>query len=160
MGSEELVVRKIRDGTVIDHIPAGRALRVLRLLGVSLQGPHRIAVVINAESRKIGRKDIVKIEGLEPRVEDLDRIALIAPTATVNIVRNYRVVVKRKVEPPVEIRGILRCVNPTCITRREREPVTPRFRRISLEPLAYQCVYCGSILEEKDIIEQLSGDAP
>jgi aspartate carbamoyltransferase regulatory subunit len=154
---EGLVVRKIREGTVIDHIPAGRALRVLRLLGVSIQGPHRIAVVINAESRKLGRKDIVKIEGLEPRIEDLDKIALVAPTATINIIRDYKVVVKRKVSPPRELRGILHCINPTCITRKEGEPVTPRFRLVSLRPLAYQCVYCGSIIEERDIIDQLAG---
>jgi len=158
-GEEGLVVRKIRHGTVIDHIPVGRALSVLRILGVSLTGPHRIAVLINVESRKIGRKDIVKIEGLEPRLEDLDRIALVAPTATINVVRDYRVVVKRKVEPPREVRGILRCVNPTCITRQEREQVTPRFVRVSLEPLVYQCVYCGSLLTEREIVEQLTGGA-
>jgi len=159
-GDEGLVVRKIRHGTVIDHIPAGRALRVLRLLGATLGGGRRIAIVINAESRKLGRKDIVKIEGLEPRVEDLDRIALVAPTATVNIVRDYRVVVKRKVEPPAEVRGILRCANPTCITRKPGEPVTPRFRLVSRDPLEYQCVYCGSILGEREIVEQLGGPAP
>jgi len=156
-GDEGLVVRKIRHGTVIDHIPVGRALQVLRILGVSLTGRHRIAVLINVESRKIGRKDIVKIEGLEPRLEDLDKIALVAPTATINIVRDYKVVVKRKVEPPRELVGILRCANPTCITRQEREPVTPRFVRVSLEPLVYRCVYCGSLLTEKDIVEQLAG---
>ncbi|MEB3816395.1 MAG: aspartate carbamoyltransferase regulatory subunit [Desulfurococcales archaeon] len=159
VGDEGLVVRKIREGTVIDHIPVGRALSVLRILGVSLHGRHRIAVLINVESRKIGRKDIVKIEGLEPRLEDLDKIALVAPTATVNIVKDYRVIAKRKVEPPREVVGILRCVNPTCITRQEREPVTPRFVRVSVKPLMYRCVYCGSILTEKDIVEQLAGQA-
>lgn len=152
-----LTVRKIRRGTVIDHIPAGRALRVLRILGVAPEQGYTIAVLMNVESRKIGRKDIVKISGLEPRIEDFHKISLIAPTATVNIVRDYKVVQKEKVRPPREVRGILRCINPTCITRQPREHVTPRFKLVQEDPLAYQCIYCSSLLEEKEILEQLAG---
>ena len=157
VGEDGLTVKKIRYGTVIDHIPVGRALTVLRILGVKPEGGYRIAILMNVESRKIGRKDIVKIENLEIGVEETNRIALIAPEATVNIVKDYRVDVKRKVKPPHEIRGVLRCINPTCITRQERETVTPVFRMVSGSPLEYQCIYCGTIIGEREILEELSG---
>ncbi len=155
-GDNGLTVRKIRSGTVIDHIPAGRALKVLRILGVEPEQGYTIAVLMNVESRKIGRKDIVKISGLEPKVEDFHKISLVAPTATINIVRDYEVVRKEKVKPPEKVEGILKCINPTCITRQPREVATPTFRLVSRNPLVYQCIYCGSLLEEKEILEQLA----
>lgn len=154
---EGLLVRRIREGTVIDHIPAGRALQVLRILGISGREGLRVAVVMNVESRKLGRKDIVKVEGrfLEPG--EVDKIALAAPTATINIVRDYRVVEKRRVQPPYHVEGILRCTNPTCITRRPGEPVLSRFRRVPGKRMRYQCIYCGTIIGEDEIISQLAG---
>ncbi len=155
-GEEGLLVRRIREGTVIDHIPAGRALAVLRILGITGQEGLRVAVVMNVESRKLGRKDIVKIEGRLLSPEELNKIALVAPTATINIVKGYHVVEKKKVELPEVLENILRCPNPTCITRKPREPVKPRFRLISRRPVRYQCAYCGTIIEESEIVEQLA----
>jgi len=151
-----LTVRKIKDGTVIDHIPVGRALKVLKLLGIEPSGEYRIALVMNVESKKIGRKDIVKIENLELDSSDMDKIALVAPTATINIIRDYRVERKEYVKPPREVEGILKCINPTCISRQGREHIKSRFRIVREEPLTYQCIYCGSLLEEGEIINQLS----
>jgi len=150
-GGNRLLVNKIRDGTVIDHIPAGKALAVIRILGADKPRGNRVAIVINAESKKMGRKDIVKLEGIYPRREDLDRIALIAPEATINIIRDYTVKEKRRVSIPREINGILKCINPTCITRQEREYVKPKFKTLSTEPLLIQCVYCGSLIRLRDI---------
>ena len=149
-GEKTLTVSKIRNGTVIDHIPSGRALKVLRVLGVDLSG-HRIAVLMNVESKKLGMKDIIKIEDYVPDKSALDRIALVAPRATITEIRDYEKVSKRMVEPPRTVEGILRCPNPTCITRAPREPVVPRFRLVSRSPLAYRCVYCGSIVREGEI---------
>jgi aspartate carbamoyltransferase regulatory subunit len=149
---EALLVRKIRDGTVIDHIPAGRALVVLRILGITGSEGLRVAVVMNVESRRLGRKDIVKIENRHLRPEEVNKIALVAPTATINIVRDYEVVEKKRVELPDIVEGILKCTNPTCITRKPREPVKPRFRVLSRRPLRLQCVYCGTIVSEVDIV--------
>ncbi len=140
---------------MIDHIPAGRALVVLRILGITGQEGLRVAVVMNVESRKLGRKDIVKIEGRHLSRDEVDKIALAAPTATINIVRDFKVVEKRKVELPRVLENVLRCTNPTCITRKEREPIRPRFRLVSRSPVRLQCVYCGSLLDEKDILGQL-----
>jgi aspartate carbamoyltransferase regulatory subunit len=156
MAARDLLVRRIREGTVIDHIPAGKALTVLRILGITGKEGYRVAVVMNVESRKLGLKDIVKIEGRFLRPDEVDRIALIAPTATINIVRNYEVVEKRRVQLPDVIEGIIRCVNPSCITRQKREPIKPRFRVISKSPLRLQCVYCGTIMSAEDVERQLS----
>lgn len=158
--SEGMLVRKIKSGTVIDHIPAGRALMVLRILGITGREGYRLAVVMNVESKKLGRKDIVKIEDRFMEGEEVDKIALVAPTATINIIRDYKIVEKRKVSAPRLLEGILRCTNPTCITRKEREPVTPRFRLVEGKKLRYQCLYCGTIIEEDEILEQLIGRNP
>ncbi len=154
--ARDLLVRRIREGTVIDHIPAGKALTVLKILGITGKEGYRVAVVMNVESRKLGMKDIVKIEGRFLKPEEVNKIALIAPTATINIVKNYRVIEKRRVQLPDIIEGIISCVNPSCITRREREPIKPRFRIISRNPLLLQCVYCGTIITSEDVERQLS----
>lgn len=146
-----LLVSKIREGTVIDHIPAGKALKVLRILGISGGEPYRIAVVMNAESRKLGRKDIVKIEGKFLSKRELDLIALVAPTATINIVKNYSVVEKYKVSIPSEVKGLLTCPNPSCITRKEREVAVSWFKLVSSSPVVLECMYCGTRISGEDV---------
>jgi len=153
--SEELLVRKIRDGTVIDHIPAGRALDVLKILGLSGKEGSTIAIVMNVPSKKLGRKDIVKVEGkfLEPK--EVDEIALIAPTATINIVKDFRVLEKRRVQVPGEIKGLLRCPNPNCVTNTKREPIETKFKLVSITPLKLKCYYCEDIVTEEQVTQQL-----
>jgi aspartate carbamoyltransferase regulatory subunit len=151
-----LLVTKIKDGTVIDHIPAGRALTVLRILGIRGDEGLRVAVVMNVESTRMGRKDIVKLENFYPRFEDITKIALIAPTATVNRVKDYAVVEKRPVEVPPVIEGLLTCPNPTCITRRPSEPVKSRFIVVSRSPLRLRCYYCGSEIDETTVLKELA----
>lgn len=155
--SERLLVRKIKDGTVIDHIPAGHALYVLDILGITGKEGLRVAVVMNVDSRKLGKKDIVKIEKLELKPEDVNKIALIAPTATINIIRNYEVVSKSKVKIPEVIEDLLNCINPRCITNQPREPVRPLFKVLSTSPLKIQCIYCGYIMNQEEILRQLTG---
>lgn len=150
----KLLVSKIREGTVIDHIPAGRALVVLRLLNPPRDA--RVAVVMNAESRKLGRKDIVKVEGVILSPEQTAAVALVAPRATINIIRDYVVVEKRKASPPRVVEGILHCTNPTCITRKPREPIKPKFKLAREDPVTLQCMYCGTIITQEEIIKQLS----
>ena len=154
---ESLLVRKIREGTVIDHIPAGRALDVLKLLGLTGREGYTIAIVMNVPSRKLGRKDIVKVEGRFLSPEEVDEIALIAPTATINIVKDYSVTLKRRVEVPPSVEGLLRCPNPSCITNSPREPLKPRFEVVSKVPLKLRCSYCGDEICEEEVIRQLVG---
>jgi len=158
VGEKELIVRKIERGTVIDHIPAGYALHVLKLLGITGKEGIRIAIVMNVESKKLGKKDIVKVENIELSEDTVNRIALIAPTATINIIRDYKVVLKRKVKIPKRIEGLLTCINPRCITNQPREPVMPRFRVIERNPLRIVCEYCETIMEHEEIIRQLIGE--
>jgi aspartate carbamoyltransferase regulatory subunit len=150
--SRELIVSKIENGTVIDHIPAGRALTVLRVLGITGKEGVRVALVMNVESGKLGRKDIVKIEGRELTPEEVNIISAVAPTATINIIRNFEVVKKFKVSPPEVIKGRFRCKNPTCITNAPREPVEPTFYLVKREPPLFVCAYCGRYHELSDLL--------
>ncbi|AAL64799.1 aspartate carbamoyltransferase regulatory subunit [Pyrobaculum aerophilum] len=150
--SEELLVSKIENGTVIDHIPAGRALTVLRILGISGKEGLRVALVMNVESKKLGKKDIVKIEGRELTPEEVNIISAVAPTATINIIRNFAVVKKFKVTPPDVIRGRFKCKNPTCVTNAPREPVEPTFYLVRREPPLFICAYCGRYHELGDLL--------
>ncbi len=152
-----LRVAKIREGTVIDHITAGCALIVLRILGITGREGQIVSVAMNVPSKKLGKKDVVKIEGRELSPEEVDRIALIAPRATINIIRDYKVVQKHRVKLPKVIRNIIRCLNPACITN-SREPVEPTFYVISEEPLRLKCHYCGRIMERSDVLASLFGE--
>ncbi|RLG89322.1 MAG: aspartate carbamoyltransferase regulatory subunit [Thermoprotei archaeon] len=151
--SKELIVSKIRNGTVIDHIPAGKALTVLRILGITGREGVMVAIVMNVDSKKLGRKDIVKIENRELTAKETDMIALIAPTATINIIRDFMVIEKRKVVVPSVVKGLLKCPNPTCVTR--IEPIETVFETISTNPLILRCVYCGSELGLEEVETQL-----
>ncbi len=151
--SEKLLVRKIRDGTVIDHIPAGSALDVLKVLGVTGKEGFRISIVMNTDSIKLGRKDIIKIEDRELNMEEVNIIALIAPTATINIIREYRVVKKEKVEVPDYIEDIVKCANPNCVTNLEKGLKT-RFKVVSRRPLLLKCLYCDRYTTLEDIYRQ------
>lgn len=150
-----MLVRKIPDGTVIDHIAAGMALSVLRLLGDPQDNGVTIALVMNVSSSKMGKKDIVKVEGKEVSEEQVHRLALIAPRASVNIVRSYRVVAKKNAVPPRTLRGILSCTAPTCVSVREKDSAPSIFFISGRSPLRYRCKYCGRELSEKEIISQL-----
>ncbi len=147
----ELIIRKIKDGIVIDHIPAGKALTVLKLLGITGKEGFRVALVMNVDSRKLGLKDIIKIESRELSKDELSIIALVAPTATINIIKNYEVVQKFKVEIPDKIEGVLKCLNSKCITNKPREPIKSRFITISKNPLIVKCDYCGTVYTAQDI---------
>ena len=123
MTDRQLRVSKIRDGTVIDHLPAGTALSVLAILGIDGSNGEGVSVGMNVRSGRIATKDIVKVEGRELSQEEVDVIAIIAPVATINIIRGYEVAEKTRVETPTAVEGVLRCPNPNCITN-EDEPVT------------------------------------
>ncbi|HEC89105.1 MAG: aspartate carbamoyltransferase regulatory subunit [Thermoplasmata archaeon] len=144
-------IPKIKDGTVIDHIPAGNAIKVLRILGIPEKTSSIVSVAMNVKSR-IGRKDIVKVENRELARDEVDKIALIAPKATINIIRDYEVVEKHQVELPDELIGIVRCSNPTCISN-TREPIESRFKVISKDPPRIVCYYCER--EPEDIDEKI-----
>ncbi|MCS4541748.1 MAG: aspartate carbamoyltransferase regulatory subunit [Euryarchaeota archaeon] len=151
---KELIVRPIKDGTVIDHITPGKALSVLRILGIPKKHPNTtVSVIINVPSKKMGLKDIVKVERRELKETEANKITLIAPHATINIIRNYKVIEKRKVELPNVIEGIVKCANPNCITN-TNEAITPKFTIERREPIRLRCCFCERTMES-EMIEQL-----
>lgn len=144
---KEIKVAPIRNGTVIDHITAGQALNVLKILGVNENNiDSTVSVALHVPSKKeMGWKDVVKVEDRELYPNDVDKIALIAPDATIGIIRDYFVAEKYKVTLKDTIVGLARCSNPNCITNMG-EPVEPQFAVISREPPTLRCVYCDRIL--------------
>ncbi len=149
----ELRVRRIENGTVIDHITAGKALNVLKILGLPDSSHGVVSVLINSQG-EYGEKDVVKIENRELKVKEVDRIALIAPNATINIIRNFNVISKNKVHIPSFVEDVVGCINPNCISNSD-EPITSKFK-VSTENacLKLRCFYCGRVISE-NIAEQL-----
>jgi len=145
-----LLVSQIRDGTVIDHITAGEALNVLTILGIGGTTTESLSIATNVASRKEGKKDILKIERRELRKEEVDRIALIAPHATINIIRDYEVVEKKGVTVPPVIRGVVKCPNPGCISN-ANEPIESSFEVLGK---GLHCCYCDWMIT-KDIASHI-----
>ncbi len=142
-------VSAIKDGTVIDHIPARNLFKVITLLGLeSIETP--ITFGTNLESQRLGQKSIIKVSDKFFADDELNKIALVAPHAKLNIIRNYEVVEKREVKVPNEILGFVKCFNPKCITNHENIPT--RFGVVSKEPLELKCHYCEKTTTEKQMI--------
>ena len=145
----ELKVKPIKNGTVIDHISANRALNVLKILGLP-NDKSKVTIAMNVHSSQMKNKDIVKIENRELDPQEVDKIALIAPNATINIIRDYDIVEKGKVQLMDEIRDILKCPNPNCITNTS-EPVHSKFYVINKKAIILRCYFCDRIIDEKGI---------
>ncbi len=146
----ELRVSKIENGTVIDHVSAGEALRVLGILGIDGTDGQPVSVGMNVPSDRLGRKDVVKVEGMELSQEEVDVLSLIAPDATINIIRDYEVIEKSRVDRPDTVTGVLTCPNTNCITN-AGEPVETHF---AVRDSGVQCRYCDTIIRE-DITDHL-----
>ncbi len=150
---KELKVSAIKNGTVIDHIAPGKAFEVARILGLE-HSSAEVSLAMNVFSKKTGKKDIIKIENRELSKEEVDRISLVAPKATVNIIKGYEVVDKEHVEIPSEIVGIIFCSNANCITHSEN--VKTKFLLESSHPMRIRCYYCERVLTEEDIKREMT----
>ena len=145
---KQLSVSAIQNGTVIDHVPANNLFKVIQILGLD-RVDHQITFGTNLESKKLGRKAIIKISDIYFEDEDINRIALVAPDAKLNIIRDYEVVEKKEVVVPDTIIGIARCMNPKCITNYEQ--VTTRFKVVSKKNVALKCHYCEKITNQENL---------
>jgi aspartate carbamoyltransferase regulatory subunit len=145
---KQLSVSAIQNGTVIDHIPAKNLFKVIQILGLE-RIDQLITFGTNLESKKLGKKAIIKISGKFFADDDINRIALVAPDAKLNIIRDYEVVEKKVVEVPETIIGIARCMNPKCITN--FEAVTTRFKVVSKKNVALKCHYCEKITDQENL---------
>jgi len=155
----ELLVSKIDNGIVIDHIPAGKAFQVLRLLKVEPDAQAFIAQ--NVDSKTMGRKDLIKVEGTYLTSRQIDLIAFLAPDATLNIIQDWDVKEKRKIQLPKQVEGIFRCPNPLCPTNAQYTPSRTIFKVEKgerIEETKLNCTYCGSVTYYGPILDQLTRD--
>ena len=144
----KLKVSAIKDGTVIDHIPASNLFKVITILGLD-KIENQITFGTNLESEKLGAKAIIKVSDKFFADDEINKIALIAPHAKLNIIKDYEVVEKKVVEIPDSIKGIVKCFNPKCITNHEKIPTC--FKVVAKDPLALKCKYCEKITAEDQI---------
>jgi aspartate carbamoyltransferase regulatory subunit len=148
MAARELKLTPIKNGTVIDHITNGLALEVLRIIGAhTLDKDSTVSVALHVRSNKLGWKDIVKVENMELSPRKVNAIALIAPTATISIIREFKVREKRSVDLPERIVGVIHCPNPNCITN-QPEPIESEFDVTQRRPVVLTCVYCDREVDE------------
>ncbi len=151
---KKIKITPIEHGTVIDHIKKGQAMKVLKILNlIDREIDFIVSVAMNVDSSE-GKKDIVKVEDMELRNDELDKISLISPEATVNIIRNYDVVDKHRVELPEMTKGIVRCRNNNCITN-QKEPVDSEFEVVGKDPVTLKCIYCKREIVGEEISENV-----
>jgi aspartate carbamoyltransferase regulatory subunit len=148
-------VTAIRNGTVIDHIPSGQALKVVELLSLSADTSVPVSLVMNVPSKKMGAKDIIKVEDRELTQSELDRLALVAPESSIAIIRAYSVAEKLNVNLGEEVRNVVRCTFSNCITQNPREPLAHRLKVTKTDPLALRCHYCGRPQNMDELIHNL-----
>lgn len=154
MGSEksarqEMNVAAIRSGTVIDHIRSDATFKVAEILRLA-RDEQVVVVGMNLPSGKMGKKGLIKIEGRELTPQEVNKIALIAPQATLSIIQDYQVTEKRSVELPEKVEGIVRCFNPSCVTN--QQSVNSCFDVTDRDPVSLRCVYCERVMTGSDII--------
>lgn len=145
---KELVVSAIENGTVIDHIPAKNLFKVIKILKLE-QFENQITFGTNLMSKKLGKKGIIKVENKFFEQDEINKIALIAKDANLNIIRNYEVVKKVKLEIPDKIEGFVKCINPKCITNHEQ--VKTKFTVIDKNNVTLRCDYCEKIINADNI---------
>ncbi len=153
MKTNEMLVSKIKEGTVIDRIPAGKALKCVSLLKVEEDPKTIITIGMRVHSDKVGMKDIVKIHGRFLTENEKDALALFIPGTMISYIEDYNVSKKEYLETPDEVTDVLVCNNPTCATN-YREPVVTKFTIMQKEPILARCLYCDRVMLEKNIMDQ------
>lgn len=146
---QQLAVAALRHGTVIDRIPSSMLFKAVRILGIE-RSPNAVTIGNNLESKHLGRKGIIKVADVEYDEATLNRIAIIAPHAIVNIIRDYEVADKRPVVLPDQVVGIVKCNNPKCITN--NEPMRTRFAVVDRndEDVTLRCHYCSHTVKSSE----------
>lgn len=143
--NKEMLVAAIKNGTVIDHIPAEKTYQVAQLLNLEEMSTP-VTIGYNLPSKKIGKKGIIKVADKFFSDEEINRLSVVAPKIVLSVIRDYEVVEKKTVETPDELRGIVKCNNPKCITN--NEPMDTVFNVVDKEKGILKCHYCD---KEQDI---------
>jgi aspartate carbamoyltransferase regulatory subunit len=150
---ERMLVRKIEEGTVIDHIPDWRAQTVAKVLRLDklarMQADVSVAILQNVNSKSLGRKDIVKVDRWQVDEKDADILSLVFPGITINYVNDWKV---SKYEPKVPdvIEGRIKCPEVLCMSNAQREPVVSKFSAMKKER-TLQCWYCDTLMGFGDV---------
>ena len=144
----ELKISAIEEGTVIDHVPTDATFKVVEILDLANQ-QGIVSIATNLQSKKIGKKGIIKVGGKSLTQAEVNKIAIVAPDATVNIIKNYNVKEKIKVKAPDVIENVVKCSNPVCITNNEK--VATKFYVVKKDPLKIKCHYCERSMGKGDI---------
>ena len=145
---KELKISAIEEGTVIDHIPTDATFKVVEILDLENHSGI-VSIATNLQSKSIGKKGIVKVGGKSLTQDEVNKIAIVAPEATVNIIKNYNVKEKIKVKTPDVVDNVVRCSNPVCITNNEDVPT--KFYVVKKDPLKIKCHYCERSMGKGDI---------
>ena len=150
MEQSDLMVRRIKEGTVIDHIDEGKGLQVLNALQIDGRDGVMITIALNVPSGKFKKKDIIKVENKFLKDDDTNKLAVIAPKATINMIKEYKLVEKRRVSLPNEIDRIFRCSNPDCITN-STEHIESVMDVMKQEGMVLKCRYCARVLDVNEL---------
>ena len=146
----ELQISAIKNGTVIDHLPTDTALKVVEILDLK-NFRETVTVAFNLTSNSLGKKGIVKVDARNLTEEELEKISIIAPGATINIIKDFHVQEKKEVPIPKKIIGLMRCNNNRCITNSENVK-TKFLNESNTKERKYRCVYCEKIISEEEIV--------
>lgn len=147
----EMYLTPISHGTVIDHLPKGTALKILKLLNLELHD-DAVTIGMNVPSKKLGRKDLVFIEGKKLQEKEIEKIGLIAKNSTLNLIEKSKVARKQIIELPDNAIGTIKCFNPNCITNAEE--IETKFS-IDKRKMAAKCHYCEKEMDSKEIIQNI-----
>ncbi len=146
---KELKVSAIENGTVIDHIPSQNVFQVIRILNLA-EYPNQLLLATNLESQKMGKKGIIKVSNKFFVPQEINKIALVAPSATLIIIRDFNVTEKKQVKIPGKVEKIVKCFNPNCITNNEE--METHFTVIDKKDLKLRCNYCEKITAKDNMV--------
>lgn len=147
---KELIVSAIENGTVIDHIPADKVFEVIKILDLE-HSKNSVYFGTNLDSKKYGKKGIIKISDQYFVPEDINKIALVAPNASLIEIKNYEVVTKHSIEAPDQIDTIVKCFNPNCVTNKESVPTKFTVLKDEVGKVKLRCHYCEKYTTENNI---------
>ena len=148
---KEIHINPVKNGTAIDHLNPGSVQKIVEILNLATT---TVTMGMNVSSKKMGKKDIMFMEDRELSQKELDKIALIGRGATVNTIRNSEIVKKEKLTYPKTAEGIIRCINPRCISNAEK--IASKFS-VKSEPLQAKCYYCETRMSEDEIVSSIRG---
>ncbi|MCK9625332.1 MAG: aspartate carbamoyltransferase regulatory subunit [Bacteroidales bacterium] len=149
INEKHLIVSAIKNGTVLDHIPASSIFKVIDILHLT-QDNNQITIGSNLDSKSLGKKGIIKIADRFFADEEINKIALVAPQATINIIKNFEVIEKKIISIPENVNGIVKCVNPMCVTN--HQDIETRFITISKgSDIQLLCHYCEKVTDSKNL---------